>query len=204
LINVFFKGRGNWVYFEDTPEDDPDQPYITYDVTYTANACGVFSLSPRDARTYRYTKSLAGVTSLYPCRHADSEFISRFGQEDDLSSLEEYYYFSIDDPDNPENILMIVEPAAEQHPAQTSSKESELSTTKALAIMAWLLSEKASTYNIAGRPNAKKINEAINALAIKAFPDDDQLSLSTFNKKISEAVKLFPLEELDGFNPKKK
>ncbi|MCF7988024.1 MAG: hypothetical protein K9L60_10695 [Methylovulum sp.] len=70
------------------------------------------------------------------------------------------------------------------------SQESDMNTMKALAIMAWMLSEKSSAYRVAGRPNAKKINDVIQTLVEMAFPEDPP-KLKSFNKKIAEALKLF-------------
>ena len=71
-----------------------------------------------------------------------------------------------------------------------ATPESDFNAMRALAIMAWMLSEKSSAYKIAERPNAKAISEAMQPLIIKAFGEGSN-NFKTFNRKISEALQLF-------------
>lgn len=68
----------------------------------------------------------------------------------------------------------------------------EMNTMRALAVMAWIMSENKSVYAISGRPNASEIGKVIEPLAVKAFCDDGR-GFKAFHKKISKALTL-----LDG------
>jgi hypothetical protein len=68
----------------------------------------------------------------------------------------------------------------------------EMNTMRALAVMAWIMSENKSAYAIGDRPNVSEIGKAIEPLAAKAFGDDVR-GFKAFHKKISEA--LFLLDE---------
>jgi hypothetical protein len=65
----------------------------------------------------------------------------------------------------------------------------ELNTMRALAMMAWILSESKPAYSLSGRPNAKAIGEAVSAVAAKTFGEDVR-GFAAFNKKISKALSL--------------
>ncbi|WP_262965390.1 hypothetical protein [Methylobacter psychrophilus] len=109
MINVFFKGFGNWYRC-----DDPDLGiWGVLEITKVSCAIGVFSLSLEDSITYRHTNSLAGITALYPCEHPDSQFMRVFGEKNcfALGAIEQGYYFSINNPSNATNILVIAEPS---------------------------------------------------------------------------------------------
>ena len=69
---------------------------------------------------------------------------------------------------------------------------SEMNTMRALAVMAWIISENKTAYAIAGRPNASEIGKAVESLAATAFGGDVR-GFKAFNKKISKALSL-----LDG------
>ncbi len=68
----------------------------------------------------------------------------------------------------------------------------EMNTMRALAVMAWILSQNKPAFSINERPNASKIGEAIEPMAVKAFGDDVR-GFKAFHKKISKALSL-----LDG------
>ena len=67
---------------------------------------------------------------------------------------------------------------------------SEMNTTKALAVMAWLLSESKPAMQIGGKPNASQIGDAVAVLAKTAFGDNTK-GFDAFHKKIGKALKLF-------------
>ncbi len=73
----------------------------------------------------------------------------------------------------------------------------EMNTMRALAIMAWIMSENKSAYAIGGRPNASEIGKAIEPLAAKAFGDDVR-GFKAFNKKISKALQLLDGDTIAG------
>lgn len=81
----------------------------------------------------------------------------------------------------------------------SSTKEKNL--LRAIAILAWLLSEQKSACRIAGRPNAKAIGEQVADLARTAFGEDIR-GFDSFHKKVAEALKSFDTEELAGFRKK--
>ena len=66
----------------------------------------------------------------------------------------------------------------------------EMNTTKALAVMAWLLSENKPAMQIGGKPNAAQIGDAVAVMAKKAFGADTK-GFEAFHKKIGKALKLF-------------
>lgn len=68
----------------------------------------------------------------------------------------------------------------------------EMNTMRALAVMAWILSENKSAFVIGGKPNASEIGKAIEPLAVRAFGEDVR-GFKAFHKKISKALEL-----LDG------
>ena len=75
----------------------------------------------------------------------------------------------------------------------------EMNTMRALAVMAWILSENKPALQISGRPNAAQIGIAIEPLAKSAFGDDVR-GFASFNKKINKALSLFD-EELKASEP---
>ena len=193
---VFFDGYGTWLLAH--AEEDMDGQF--YDIPFKQGyECGYFMLSEWEEMRYKHAGTLPNY--LYPCFDAnikqcafsksmnDPDFKDYLNQQGDV--LDDVY-FSIDD--DKKFSLVVVDlkdiQTVDQPPAQTSSQESEVSTMQALAIMAWMLSEKNSHYKIAGRPNAKNINDVIQPLVEEAFPKDPP-KLKSFNKKISEALKLF-------------
>jgi hypothetical protein len=70
---------------------------------------------------------------------------------------------------------------------------SDMNTNKALAIMAWLLSENRPAMQIGGKPNAAQIGEAVAVMARKVFGQDVR-GFEAFHKKISKALKLLSEE----------
>ena len=66
----------------------------------------------------------------------------------------------------------------------------EMNTMRALAVMAWIVSENKPALQISGRPNAAQIGNAIEPLAQKFFGEDVR-GFAAFNKKISKALDLF-------------
>lgn len=75
----------------------------------------------------------------------------------------------------------------------------ELNTMKALALMAWLLSENKSAMQIGDKPNAARIGEAVAVMAKQAFGTDTR-GFEAFHQKIGKALRLFG----DGNERKKK
>lgn len=69
----------------------------------------------------------------------------------------------------------------------------EMNAMRALAIMAWIMSENKSAYAIGNRPNASEIGKAIEPLALIAFGDDVR-GFKAFHKKISKALALLESE----------
>ncbi len=65
----------------------------------------------------------------------------------------------------------------------------EMNTTKALAVMAWLLSENKPAMKIGGKPNAAQIGDAVAVMAKKAFGPDTR-GFEAFHKKLGKALKL--------------
>lgn len=74
--------------------------------------------------------------------------------------------------------------------------ESEMNTMRALAIMAWILSENKPALSIAGRPNSAAIGAAIEPLAMNIFGDDVR-GFKAFHKKISKALALIDVGVFD-------
>jgi hypothetical protein len=72
------------------------------------------------------------------------------------------------------------------------SEIAEATADRAIAVMAWLLSEDKPAMRIGGRPNAAAIGEAVNTLAKRAFGDDVR-GLASFNKRVSRALKSLDL-----------
>ncbi len=62
----------------------------------------------------------------------------------------------------------------------------EMNTIKALAIMAWLLSENKPAMQIGGRPNAAMIGKEVAILAKKVYGENR--GFDSFHKKISKAI----------------
>ncbi len=85
--------------------------------------------------------------------------------------------------------------------ALSGGVQKEMNNERAIAIMAWLLSEQKSACRIAGRPNAKAIGEQVADLARTAFGEDIR-GFDSFHKKVAEALKSFDTEELAGFRKK--
>lgn len=71
-----------------------------------------------------------------------------------------------------------------------NSEAAELATHKAIAIMAIMLSQNKTAYNINDRPNSKAIGNEIYTLATKYFGDDTR-GLKAFHKKVSRALNDF-------------
>lgn len=97
-------------------------------------------------------------------------------------------------------------PASENQPrnafALPGGVQRELNNERAIAILAWLLSEQKSACRIAGRPNARAIGEQVADLARKAFGDDVR-GFDSFHKKVAEALKKnIDVEELQGLGKK--
>ena len=193
---VFFEGYGVW--YLANAEQEMDGQFFDVPVK-KGYECGYFMLNEMQEMCYKHAGKPPHY--LYPCFDADikqcafRKSMNDPGFKDYLNQKGDvliYPYFRIDD--DKKYSLVVVElkdiQTVDQPPAQTSSQESEVSTMQALAIMAWMLSEKNSHYKIAGRPNAKNINDAIQPLVEEAFPNDPP-KLKSFNKKISEALKLF-------------
>lgn len=67
----------------------------------------------------------------------------------------------------------------------------EMTTMRALALMAWLLSANKPALAIGGRPNAAAIGNALEPLAARAFGDNTR-GFASFHKKISKALELLP------------
>jgi len=65
----------------------------------------------------------------------------------------------------------------------------EMNTTKALAVMAWLLSENKPAMQIGSKPNAAQIGDAVAVMAKKAFGADTK-GFEAFHKKVGKALKL--------------
>lgn len=87
---------------------------------------------------------------------------------------------------------------AELESKPTSGREEELSleemnTTEALAYMAILLAKSGGIYKYGDKPNAKKIGEAVAAIATKLNPNED-LKFRAFHKKIAKALNLLDTE----------
>lgn len=74
----------------------------------------------------------------------------------------------------------------------------EMNSNKALALMAWMLSEKKPAMQIGGKPNASQIGAAVSDLAKTHFGQDGH-GFQSFHKKLGKALKL-----LDESNPPKK
>jgi hypothetical protein len=185
---VFFCGYGTWYY----PEEDCDGMffYVPFKLGYET---GYFIMGEYNELEYKHLGKLP--TSLYPCddtniKHCAFNRLIGNNSYADFFDKKEYVHFSIED--DKEYSLVVVDKVDIPKENQLSdySQESDMNTMKALAIMAWMLSEKSSAYMIAGRPNAKTINDAIQPLVEMAFPEDPP-KLKSFNKKISEALQLF-------------
>ena len=69
----------------------------------------------------------------------------------------------------------------------------EMNAMRALAVMAWIMSQNKSAYVISDRPNASEIGKAIEPLAARAFGDDVR-GFKAFHKKISKALALLESE----------
>ncbi len=69
------------------------------------------------------------------------------------------------------------------------SSVTEMNTTKALAIMAWMLAEAKPVYKISERPNSSAIGKTVEELARKVFGEDER-GFASFNKRISAALNI--------------
>ncbi len=201
---VFFEGYGEWCIAE-LPLGE------CYDIHINRHQYGYFMLSLENEMLYKHLGilSLEGrfPLELLPCKEkingcAFQKVIHDGWDTSKTSYTAEWlieskkwasFYINYNNKDKKYSLVVVdlkdIQ-TVDQPPAQNSSQESEVSTMQALAIMAWMLSEKNSHYKIAGRPNAKNINDAIQPLVEEAFPKDPP-KLKSFNKKISEALKLF-------------
>lgn len=65
----------------------------------------------------------------------------------------------------------------------------EMNSLRALAVMAWILSDNRPALRISGRPNASEIGKIVEPLAKKAFGEDTR-GFASFNKKLSKALVL--------------
>ena len=72
MVDVFFRGYGVWLVWEDEEANYPISD------RYPAN--GVFSLTEEDEVKYRHTESLKGIDTLCPSNHSDSEFKKALGR----------------------------------------------------------------------------------------------------------------------------
>lgn len=70
------------------------------------------------------------------------------------------------------------------------SEAAEMSSLKAIALMAHLLAKSSSKYQVNNRPNASAISEAVIQAAEELMPNDTRGILS-FSKKLGEALKLY-------------
>lgn len=70
----------------------------------------------------------------------------------------------------------------------------EMNADKAIAIMAWLLSEKGKQYSISGRPNSETIAAAVNERAIQYFGEEAS-QFKSFQKRLGKALNLLSDEE---------
>lgn len=70
------------------------------------------------------------------------------------------------------------------------SEATEMSSLKAIALMAHLLAKSASKYQVSNRPNASAISDAVIQAAEELMPNDTRGILS-FGKKLGEALKLY-------------
>jgi hypothetical protein len=68
------------------------------------------------------------------------------------------------------------------------SEAAEMSSMKAIAIMAHLLAASAGKYRVGERPNSEAIGQAVNDLA-KQFFGDDVRGYASFHKKVGAALK---------------
>ena len=83
-----------------------------------------------------------------------------------------------------------------------SGAVAEMNTMKALALMAWILSETKAPMKISDKPNAAKIGEAVNVMAKKAFGAEVK-GFESFHKKIGAALTLLSKEYGPGIPLKK-
>ncbi|HEN9570768.1 TPA: hypothetical protein U9I94_001723 [Acinetobacter baumannii] len=71
------------------------------------------------------------------------------------------------------------------------SETVEITSDKAIAIMAMMLSEQSSKFKYGDRPNATQIGEEIYAIAQQHFKTDDLRGLESFKKRISRAFNTY-------------
>ena len=63
-----------------------------------------------------------------------------------------------------------------------------MTADRAIAIMAWLLSDSRPAMKIGDRPNAAAIGSAVADLALKTFGDDAR-GFASFHKRLAKALK---------------
>ena len=184
---VFFCGYGTWYY----PEDCDGMFFaVPFKEGYET---GYFIMGEYNELEYKHLGKLPRC--LYPCddtniKHCAFNRLIGNNRYADFFDKKEDVHFSIEDDEEYSLVVVDKVDIPKENQLLDDSQESDMNTMKALAIMAWMLSEKSSAYRIAGRPNAKTINDAIQSLVEMAFPEDPP-KLKSFNKKISEALQLF-------------
>jgi hypothetical protein len=91
--------------------------------------------------------------------------------------------------------------AREAETMPDGSEIAEMNTTRALAVMAWILSENKPAMQINGRPNAAVIAEAVKPLAEMAFGNDKDgiRGFKSFEKKLGQALNLLKQDTESGF-----
>ncbi|MFW6551377.1 hypothetical protein [Acinetobacter baumannii] len=71
------------------------------------------------------------------------------------------------------------------------SKAVSMSSDKAIAIMAMMLSKNVAKFKVGNRPNASQLGKEIDAIAQNHFKEEDLRGLESFNKRISAALKTY-------------
>jgi hypothetical protein len=168
LVNVFFRGYGQWIYVSNP--GDPD----SYNFDFPPNdlACGVFKLSEDDETEYRLTKRIPPVSYLRPCTtHPDSEF-SKKVRNKKLYIVEmreyltkkdaKYCYFDIDQSKHYE--LDFIEPSAEAKTQKYGRSETDLNTNN-------IVTKSKYPWILAARKIGKSIYTKNRLLSIEQIAD---------------------------------
>lgn len=85
---------------------------------------------------------------------------------------------------------------------ESGGEAAEMTNMRALALMAWILSENKPAQKISGRPNASAIAKAVDSLAQRFFGDDVR-GFTAFHKKLGKALNLLEGDPNEGrpFDP---
>jgi hypothetical protein len=184
MIDVFFRGRGDWILKRDGKE-------VT--LLKGHNASGVFSLCEGDEIAYRHTKRLPydSVSMLLPSSHEDSDLlrIVREGILDEKYSNQDCRFRIYEHCTEKLRVIN----SSEQITAKSTLRATELSTTERTTMLKLILGMAIDAYQYDPQSSRNKATGA-NKGSIHAALSLHGLSVDedTIRKYLTEAAKLFP------------